>query len=207
MILINMLPLSSYTVYREFGSAKRITFLSNYLKDKRYRFQNYHEKSSYSDKELFEEMGVWIKIGHQPSKDEWNSADYKISYDTYPRHFDSWQNACLKFIEYKSGHAILAEPDEIPSKNKKTEENEYRANAGEQKNRRTRTISLSVRVKVLARDKFKCVFCGKSPATDVGTQLHIDHIAPFSRGGQNTLENLQTLCLECNLGKSNLESI
>ncbi|OGY07146.1 MAG: hypothetical protein A3D24_04880 [Candidatus Blackburnbacteria bacterium RIFCSPHIGHO2_02_FULL_39_13] len=68
---------------------------------------------------------------------------------------------------------------------------------------KTRSISLNIRLKVLNRDKFRCVFCGKSPATDIGTQLHIDHIVPFSKGGGNNLENLQTLCFECNLGKSN----
>ncbi|OGL29634.1 hypothetical protein A3E76_06285 [Candidatus Saccharibacteria bacterium RIFCSPHIGHO2_12_FULL_44_22] len=67
---------------------------------------------------------------------------------------------------------------------------------------KTRTIPLSLRVKVLSRDKFRCVFCGKSPAIDVGTILHIDHIKPFSKGGENTLDNLQTLCQDCNLGKS-----
>lgn len=143
---------------------------------------------------------LWVKIGHQPSKDEWNSADYKISYDTYPRRFDSWQNACLKFIEYKSGHAIFAESNEILED---TKDDKYTTNFEQQKIRRTRTISLSIRVKVLARDKFKCVFCGKSPAMNAGTQLHIDHIVPYSKEGTNTIDNLQTLCEECNLGKSN----
>lgn len=197
--------ISNYTVYREFGSWQNaLVFLSNYLKDKGINFKITTRRSSYSDKELFEEMErIWVKIGHQPSKDEWHSADYKISYDTYPRHFDSWQNACLKFIEYKSGHAILAEPSEIQSKNEKVEENKYGINLEPQKTRCTRTISLSIRVKVLARDKFKCVFCGKSPAINVGTLLHIDHVVPFSKGGTNTIDNLQTLCEECNLGKSN----
>ncbi|OGL35671.1 hypothetical protein A3F38_02445 [Candidatus Saccharibacteria bacterium RIFCSPHIGHO2_12_FULL_48_21] len=68
---------------------------------------------------------------------------------------------------------------------------------------KTRTIPLSLRVKVLSRDKFRCVFCGKSPAINAGTILHIDHIKPFSKGGENTLDNLQTLCQDCNLGKSN----
>jgi 5-methylcytosine-specific restriction endonuclease McrA len=62
-----------------------------------------------------------------------------------------------------------------------------------------------VRVKALNRDNFRCAFCGKSPATNVGTKLHIDHIVPFSKGGTNAIDNLQTLCEECNLGKSNEE--
>jgi 5-methylcytosine-specific restriction endonuclease McrA len=35
-------------------------------------------------------------------------------------------------------------------------------------------------------------------------RLHIDHIVPWSKGGETALENLETLCSECNLGKSNL---
>ena len=57
-------------------------------------------------------------------------------------------------------------------------------------------------ISVIGQDK-GCIFCGKSPATDFGTKLHIDHVVPFSKGGKSILENLQTLCEECNLGKSN----
>ena len=73
---------------------------------------------------------------------------------------------------------------------------------GEYSKENFRNVSLSLRLNVLNRDNFKCVFCGKSPATDFGTKLHIDHRVPFSKGGKSTLENLQTLCEECNLGKS-----
>ena len=49
----------------------------------------------------------------------------------------------------------------------------------------------------------RCVFCGRSPAMDKGVVLHIDHKMPFSKGGTTSLDNLQTLCYECNLGKGN----
>ena len=67
----------------------------------------------------------------------------------------------------------------------------------------SRDIPLGLRLKILSRDNFRCVLCGKSPATDFGTKLHIDHVLPFSKGGKSILDNLQTLCKECNLGKSN----
>jgi 5-methylcytosine-specific restriction endonuclease McrA len=34
-------------------------------------------------------------------------------------------------------------------------------------------------------------------------QLHVDHIKPWSLGGETVAENLQTLCDQCNAGKSN----
>ena len=41
----------------------------------------------------------------------------------------------------------------------------------------------------------------RSPATDLGCILHVDHIIPFSKGGKTLLENLQTLCSQCNAAK------
>lgn len=62
---------------------------------------------------------------------------------------------------------------------------------------------------VLLRDDFTCQRCGLRPLKtwDDGivrpdlSQLHADHIVPYSRGGRNHLENLQLLCAACNLKK------
>jgi len=62
------------------------------------------------------------------------------------------------------------------------------------------TIPLKDRWKVLKRDNYKCVKCGASPPE---VKLEIDHIVPFSKGGNNALENLQTMCDRCNQGKKN----
>lgn len=51
---------------------------------------------------------------------------------------------------------------------------------------------------VFARDGYACVWCGRT------RNLEIDHIIPMSTGGQNILENLQTLCFTCNHVKGNL---
>lgn len=69
---------------------------------------------------------------------------------------------------------------------------------------KSRKIPDKLRYKVLKRDNFKCCACGASPAKDPSVELHIDHIIPWSKGGETTMENLQTLCSKCNLGKSNL---
>ncbi|OQX01521.1 MAG: hypothetical protein BWK80_59790 [Desulfobacteraceae bacterium IS3] len=59
----------------------------------------------------------------------------------------------------------------------------------------------AIRWQVFQRDKWKCVSCGRSAANDV--ILHVDHIVPRSKGGKDELDNYQTLCHICNIGKSN----
>ena len=60
--------------------------------------------------------------------------------------------------------------------------------------------TLKLRVQVFQRDKFRCVYCGASPSDGV-TRLHCDHRIPRIAGGLTCLDNLQTLCEACNLGK------
>jgi len=69
------------------------------------------------------------------------------------------------------------------------------------KSKASRVISDKLRYQVLKRDNFKCCACGASPAKDPHVELHIDHIIPWSKGGETTIDNLQTLCSKCNLGK------
>lgn len=61
----------------------------------------------------------------------------------------------------------------------------------------------SLRVKALVKYGRKCCLCGR-PASD-GVVLHVDHIKPRSKYPALELDinNLQILCEDCNLGKSN----
>jgi hypothetical protein len=58
---------------------------------------------------------------------------------------------------------------------------------------------------VLARDRWKCLSCGRSAQED-GVVLEVDHIIPRSKGGSDDISNLQTLCKKCNVGKSNKDA-
>ena len=61
-------------------------------------------------------------------------------------------------------------------------------------------LTPTLRYKVLERDGFKCVVCGRSQGDSV--KLHVDHYIPLSKGGRTELKNLRTLCAECNHGKA-----
>lgn len=52
-----------------------------------------------------------------------------------------------------------------------------------------------------------CAACGRGPRD--GVKLHVDHIQPRSKRPDLALEirNLQILCADCNLAKSNRDSI
>ena len=65
-----------------------------------------------------------------------------------------------------------------------------------------RDVNLRLRFLVMKRDNFKCCACGASPATDPRVVLHVDHVVPWAKGGRTEMDNLQTLCANCNQGKS-----
>lgn len=51
-------------------------------------------------------------------------------------------------------------------------------------------------LEMCARHNHRCAACGeKKPLT-------VDHVVPLSKGGTNTIDNLQPLCLPCNLRKA-----
>ena len=61
--------------------------------------------------------------------------------------------------------------------------------------RHSRIIPQDVKIAVSARDGGRCRKCGSSE------KLHFDHVIPVSRGGANTVANIQLLCGACNRAK------
>lgn len=154
------------------------------------------------DELLFENLAaVWIKLGRQPTLKDMKAPLSKHGGSTYVRHFGTWMDALRKFIKYENSD--FSEEDEIQKEeiinttDDKIEEPKFL-----QKD--IRTISLRLRFSVFLRDGFRCTSCGKSPVTHPGVELHCDHILPWSKSGKTNIDNLKTLCSQCNLGKGNM---
>ena len=142
-----------------------------------------------SDERLFENlMLLWEHFGRQPRVAELARAPSVISWGAYRRRFRSWTDALNQFVEFANAQDIRPpNPNEIT-----------------RGHLTARDPSLRLRFRVMKRDNFSCRACGASPALKPGILLHVDHIEPWSWGGETVEENLQTLCEGCNLGKSNV---
>lgn len=175
---------NSSTVSRRFGT------WNNALKKAGIGIRN----EFWDETALYENIqSVWIAKGEQPTRRDMDEHPLShISSGTYLRRFGKWSTALMSFVDYINDI-------EEPSSEQKT----FSCEGNSHKTKRD--INNRLRFLVLSRDNFTCCACGASPAKDGGvTQLHIDHIIPWSRGGETVIENLQTLCSDCNLGKSNL---
>lgn len=147
------------------------------------------------NEELFENLAdIWQTIGRQPvGRDISKSTNTsKFSLGTYERRFGSWNSALLAFVEYiEDQNTSLPQIDinlKMPPQTKSS--------------KTPRKINWRLRAKVLIRDNCICRMCGSSPAKSSTVTLHVDHINPWSKGGETITDNLQTLCSVCNIGKS-----
>lgn len=148
-----------------------------------------------ADDLLIELDRIWRELGHRPSKTEWDNLKTKYSYTTYKFRFGGWVNACKALVlKGNTGSKPLpTRPDHSPELIPKIPKE------------KSRNVPLKMRLAVLKRDGYKCVLCGRSPATHTGVTLHLDHIEPYANGGATAKGNLRTLCHECNLGRGNDE--
>ena len=154
-------------------------------------------------------LDLWTLLGRQPKYSEVISPNSKFHGTSYANKFGSWKAALENFIEYVNSDSEkeiiddeemseVVELNEVNSTNLQAKEKEIKIK------RTPRGINQRLRWIVLKRDNFSCKKCGRSPAKDLNTILHIDHIIPWSKGGETVIENLEVLCEQCNLGKSNL---
>lgn len=156
-----------------------------------------HQKSiRMSDDELFQNLEeVWTRLGHQPVLADMFPPLSKHSAGVYKKHFGTWMKGLEIFV------ANINNEDDVSSKS-------LIENVGVEpstKHKTKREINWRLRFIVMRHDNFKCKNCGRSPAADQSIVLHVDHIKAWANGGETVVQNLQTLCSKCNIGKSDLE--
>lgn len=159
---------------------------------------------NFSDEQLFEEIErIWISLGRQPTTTDIKKGISKYSLNSYSRRFGGWRNALQAFVDYINSEE---KQEELPNPAEYKSISTLSANKEicDIHHKTSRDINLRLRFKVFQRDNFKCCVCGASPAKDPTIELHVDHILPWSKGGETEIDNLQTLCSKCNLGKSDL---
>src|SRR3990167_8915602 len=125
-----------------------------------------------------------VKFGRSPFRTELKTFGFPVSGDTYVRRFGTWNKALLAAANSVSEQADLSERIAEPS-----------LQHGQVV---PRSLSLRKRFLVFKRDRYKCRICHRS-----GVPLEVDHVIPREQGGSDRLDNLQTLCFDCNRGKRN----
>ncbi|HJT21236.1 MAG TPA: HNH endonuclease [Nitrospira sp.] len=145
------------------------------------------------DKKLFVSLyDLWVRLGRQPVYSDIHKPACQFHVATYERRFGSWRKALEAFVSYANSEEMAA-----PVVSKAADAVAHRL---------SRSADLRLRFKVLQRDRFRCCACGASPTLTPGVVLEVDHVKPWSKGGETVTDNLQTLCRDCNQGKTNYHS-
>jgi len=114
--------------------------------------------------------------GRRPRTSEVAKYGIPVAAATIVRRFGSWRKALIGAASTLSGDSV--ERKKVVSQR--------------------RPVAVRKRFLVIKRDVYRCRICNRS-----GVDLEVDHIVPVSQGGSDRLDNLQTLCRDCNRGKGN----
>jgi hypothetical protein len=176
----------SYTSYRNhFGSFKKALAKLNLSRTRNW---------GTSEEEYLENIkDIWVLTGGQPKYKDMDIPESKHSSVSYRHYFGSWTNALKKFTSFIDKE-VICNNETLKLKKEIAE-----------RHKTSRNINWRLRFIVMKRDNFKCKICGRSPGKDNNVILHVDHKIAWTNGGETVLENLETLCSICNIGKSNKE--
>ena len=160
-------------------------------------------KIGITDEELFENIrSLWVSLGRQPRYSEVEETpQFPFLFQEHiETRFGSWTKALQAFVAWVNSDC----PEQKPATEAGGANNRALTIPKATTKRRTRReISERQRFRILVRDGFRCGVCGASPLTQRGIELHVDHVLPWSKGGETTDDNLETKCKRCNLGKGN----
>jgi hypothetical protein len=197
----NTLTCEDYDKYGKYSSTTiRRRFGSWFSAVEQIGLEKSRTPANIPDLELLKNLqDVWEKLGRQPKYDEMKKPLSKFHAGTYENRFGTWNNSLQTFIDRLSEPEIIddVEYDDEVKTNKSVITNLTVSH------KTKREISDRLRFRILMRDGFSCQSCGKSPTKERGVELHVDHIVPWSKGGETIESNLITKCSKCNLGKGN----
>jgi len=180
------------TIQRRFGSWTKALQLAG--------LQPSRSRIGIPNDELFENLrSLWSSLGRQPRDGEVKQPNSKYAAGTYENRFGSWTKTLQAFVTWVNLDVADDRKENAPSDPKLAQP----LNTKLKVRRTRREISDRQRFRILLRDGFTCRACGASPIRQPGVELHVDHIIPWSKGGETTDDNLQTKCAKCNLGKGN----
>lgn len=202
-------PYNEYKIYGEYSAEHIINRFGKWniaLEKAGLKITGF-SKDKITEQQCFDEIErLWRLLGRQPKTTDIIRGNLSIySVDTFKRRFGGWRKALEAFVQYINSENDIEEMIEQDIGNIKEDANNDTERVEDiYKHRTSRNITLKMRFKILQRDHFKCCACGASPAKDSKIELHVDHIIPWSKGGETEYDNLQTLCFRCNLGKSDM---
>lgn len=141
-----------------------------------------------TDEQLLEAIyQAWERLGRQPNTGDLKNREMGYGQTTYINRFGSWKGSIIAFKEYVQNR----------------QDNIKIAKAFPVTHKTSRTVSKKLRAQVFDRDQATCQLCGANERTKPEVKLVLDHIVPYSKGGETTYDNLQVLCSSCNIKKNN----
>lgn len=143
--------------------------------------------------------GKYLNISQYDKDSVLRTTNVNIKYDTKREgHYYIYKNWIYKTDrKYTAEEAMLLIMDLEDKERQKFERLKKKLSVAreEETQPKRERISEEVRVAVWRRDKGKCVKC------DSREKLEYDHIVPVSKGGSNTVRNIELLCESCNRKK------
>ncbi len=200
-------------MYRRFGSVSAAL--------KRAGVEQVNHGRRYTEGEIFENLlNVWTHYGRPPTALEMDRSPSIVGKNAYLHRYGGWRKALKAFVKRANsdadGNPRIGSEQQASTSTEHTRPTDERAvSQAKVQYRVTRPSSTSVqpedrrdptiglRIRVLQRDRFKCVLCGDHPARNADCVLHVDHVTPWSKGGKTREDNLRTLCATCNIGRGN----
>ncbi len=145
---------------------------------------------------LFQQMErIWKKSARQPQCKDYQLIPRAPTYATYIARFGSWQNALQAFVTWANSRPLTAKQKihlYSTPENPHPPKTSHAQHPPPLRNPPPRQLQMRPMWPLTSKRTWRYL-------------LHLDHIKPWSPGGETVYENLQTLCESCNLGKATLQ--